>query len=175
MNSTVYYHVTGRPPTARTVATDRNMIFYLEHQLHWDRERIQAFFQTLPANTNEPNQPWGRQFMNLQQGHIPPPPSPPFEGGGDDDFAGDDDHNNAEAEAEAEAEEEEEDEEEEDEEEEEKNDEPVVHSRRPVRRRNEVEYIRRSQRLNPRKAKMAAIQKLRTKRSRLLYKLWFGR
>jgi len=185
MNSLTYYHVTGRPPTARTDATDRNMIFFLEHQLRWDRLHIEQFMQEIPPNTNEPQQPWGSQMMNLgqldQQGNDDGPPDQPdvdeippnhpddFAGGGDDDFAppavphlpppppppsppSDED----------------------DESDDEEDD--GVPRRAPRQYRGEPRGpVRRSQRVNQRASKKRAIEKMRTKRSGLLYKFLFGR
>lgn len=166
-----YYHVTGRPPTARTDVTDRNMIFYLRHQLRWDQQRIDDFMHGLPQNTNEPHEPWGRQMMhpvaqadNADDGFVD----------GGDDFAGGNDFPF------------------------EPPDEPVQPPNEPVQppdepvqppnepvqpaapaayqgRREVQGPVRRSRRLNQRASKKKAIESIRTKRARLVYKLLFGR
>ncbi len=186
MDSLTYYHVTGRPPTARTDITDRNMIFFLEHQLHWDRPRIVQFMQGLPANTNEPAQPWGSQFMNLhepqpqqqeqqQPGNDGPPDQPDIDQNQPDDFAGGDDDDNFVPPAAAPppppppSDDDDDSDDEED-------DGAEAPRRAPRRHRGEPRGpVRRSRRINQRASKKRAIEKMRTKRSGLLYKLLFGR
>lgn len=84
----LYHHITGRPPSARTLQTDDNMRFYLRYQKRLSREQIQEFMQSVPpANfAGPPDKPWGSVFMT-PNGLLPGTEEPDH--GGGDDFGGD--------------------------------------------------------------------------------------
>ena len=84
----LYHHVTGRPPSARTLQTDDNMRFYLRYQKRSSREQIQDFMQSVPpANfAGPPDKPWGSVFMTPNG--LLPGTFDNGEGGGGDDLGG---------------------------------------------------------------------------------------